>query len=45
MISPSRGKVRSKLLEAANICCISQEFRLVAIHAMAKMSPISPTRL
>lgn len=32
-------------LEVAKICCISQEFRFVAIQAMAKISPISPTRL
>jgi len=44
-ISPRRGKVRSKSLAAANICCISQELRFVAIHAMAKISPMSPTRL
>lgn len=42
---PIRGYVRSKLLAAENICCISQEFRLVAIQAIAKMSPTSPTRL
>lgn len=35
----------SKSLENRKICCISQEFRLVAIHAMLKISPISPTRL
>ena len=44
-ISPNKGKVRSKFLAAANICCISQELRFVAIHAMAKISPTSPTRL
>lgn len=44
-IRPSRGNVRSMSLEAANTCCISQEFRFIAIHAMAKMSPMSPTRL
>lgn len=42
---PRRGKVRSMSLEAVKICCISQELRFVAIQAMAKMSPISPTRL
>lgn len=42
---PSRGKVRSIVLAVANICCISQELRFVAIQAMAKISPISPTRL
>lgn len=45
MISPRRGRVRSRSLELANICCISQEFRLVAIHAMARIRPMSPTRL
>lgn len=37
--------MRSKSLAVANICCISHEFRFVAIHAMAKISPMSPTRL
>ena len=45
IIRPTRGKVRSKSLAVANICCISHEFRLVAIQAMARMSPMSPTRL
>lgn len=44
-ISPRRGRVRSKSLAVINICCISQEFRFVAIHAMARIKPISPTRL
>lgn len=44
-ISPRSGRVRSKFLAVANICCISHEFRLVAIHAMARMRPMSPTRL
>lgn len=44
-ISPSRGKVRSRSLAVENICCISQELRFVAIHAMAKIRPMSPTRL
>lgn len=44
-ISPKRGKVKSKSLEATKICCISQELRFMAIHAMAKINPISPTRL
>lgn len=44
-ISPSRGTVRSRFFDVANICCISQELRFVAIHAMARISPISPTRL
>lgn len=45
IISPSRGNVRSKSLAVVNTCCISQELRLVAIHAREKISPISPTRL
>lgn len=44
-IRPRRGAVRSMSFEAANICCISHEFRLVAIHAIVKIRPISPTRL
>ena len=44
-ISPRRGRVRSISFAAVKICCISHEFRFVAIHAMAKISPISPTRL
>lgn len=45
MISPNKGNVRSRFLEAANICCISHELRFVAIQAMAKIRPTSPTRL
>lgn len=45
MISPKRGNVRSMSLEAVNTCCRSHEFRLVANHAIVKISPISPTRL
>lgn len=45
IISPRSGKVRSKFFAAANICCISHELRFIAIHAMAKIKPISPTRL
>lgn len=44
-IRPSRGSVISDSVEEANSCCISQEFRLVAIHAMARINPMSPTRL
>lgn len=44
-IRPSRGRVRSRFLDEANICCISHEFRFIAIHAIAKISPMSPTRL
>lgn len=45
IIRPRRGRVRSKFLQATNICCISHEFRLIAIHAMARIRPMSPTRL
>lgn len=44
-ISPKRGNVRSKSLEVMKTCCISQELRFMAIQAMAKIRPISPTRL
>ena len=44
-IKPRSGKVRSRSLEVTKICWISQELRLVAIHAMVKIKPISPTRL
>lgn len=44
-IKPTRGKVRSVFLAAANTCVISQELRLTAIQAMAKIRPMSPTRL
>lgn len=44
-ITARRGRVRSRFLAAVNICGMSHELRLVAIHAIAKMSPISPTRL
>lgn len=44
-ISPRSGKVRSKSFAAVNICCISHELRFIAIHAMAKIRPMSPTRL
>lgn len=42
---PIRGSVRSISLDMMNICCISQLFRFIAIHAILKMSPMSPTRL
>lgn len=45
IINPRRGKVRSKFLAVANICCISQELKFVAIQAMVKISPMSPIRL
>jgi len=44
-INPNRGNVRSIFLEVINICCVSQELRLVASHAMARIRPMSPTRL
>lgn len=44
-IRPISGKVKSVSLAAEYICCISHEFRFIAIHAMAKIRPISPTRL
>lgn len=40
-----RGAFISRDLAVINICCISQEFKLVAIHPSAKISPTSPTRL
>lgn len=40
-----RGRVRSSSFEVENICCISHELRFIAIQAMARMSPMSPTRL
>lgn len=42
-INPRRGKVG--VLVGENICCISQEFRVDASHAMLRMRPISPIRL
>lgn len=44
-MSPSRGRVRSRLLAVVNICCISHELRFMANQAMARMRPMSPTRL
>ena len=44
-IRPRRGRVRSMSLAAAIICCISQEFRFIAIQAILRISPTSPTRL
>lgn len=45
MIRPTSGYVRSKLAAVEKSCCISHEFRFVAIQAIAKISPMSPTRL
>ena len=44
-IRPMSGRVRFMSLDAANICWVSQEFRLVASQAIARIRPISPTRL
>lgn len=44
-IRPRRGRVISRFLESKKICCISHELRFVAIHAMLKIRPMSPTRL
>lgn len=44
-ISPIRGRVRSKYLDTRKICEISHEFMFIAIHAIDRISPISPTRL
>lgn len=45
MIKPIKGKVRSRSSEVKNTCCISQELRFITIHAIAKIRPMSPTRL
>lgn len=45
IIRPINGQVRSVAFVIENICCISQEFKFVAIQAIAKISPISPIRL
>lgn len=37
--------VRLVSLETEKICCSSQELRLVAIQIIAKIRPISPSRL
>lgn len=44
-MSPRSGNVRSWPFVLIKICCNSQELTLIAIHAMAKSSPTSPTRL
>lgn len=44
-ISPIRGRVRSRFLLSKKICGISNEFRFIAIQAIARISPMSPTRL
>lgn len=44
-ISPTRGSVMSKVFDKIKICCISHEFRLIAIQAMLIIRPMSPTRL
>lgn len=44
-IRPRRGGVRFMSCVVEKICWISQELRFIAIQAMAKIRPISPTRL
>lgn len=44
-MSPSRGRVVSWVLDIKNICCISHEFKFAVIQAIARISPMSPTRL
>lgn len=44
-MSPSKGRVVSWALNIENICCISHEFKFAAIQAIARISPMSPTRL
>lgn len=42
---PRRGAVISKSLAKKKICWISNEFKFVAIQAMLRINPMSPTRL
>ena len=44
-IIPIRGRVRFMSVGVTNMCWVSQELRLVASQAMARISPISPMRL
>ena len=44
-IRPRRGKVMSMFSAREKTCWRSQELRFVAIQAMARMNPMSPTRL
>lgn len=44
-ISPIRGIVMSKLFDRKKICCISQELKFIASQAIARIRPMSPTRL
>lgn len=44
-IRPISGRVISKSLDNKKICGISQELRFVAIQAIARIRPMSPTRL
>lgn len=44
-IRPNSGGVRSIWWVVEKICWISQELAFIASQAMAKISPISPTRL
>lgn len=43
--SPSSGSVMLKSFDIIKICGISQELRFIAIQAMARINPTSPTRL
>lgn len=45
MINPIRGRVKFVSLAWEKICGISQELKVEAIHAMARIRPMSPTRL
>lgn len=42
---PSSGSVMLKSFDSMKICGISQELRFIAIQAMARINPTSPTRL
>lgn len=44
-IMPIRGRVISNSLDNRKICGISHELRFIAIQAMARIRPTSPTRL
>lgn len=44
-ISPINGRVISKFLESKKIWGISHEFKFIAIQAIARINPMSPTRL
>lgn len=44
-IIPIKGRVMSKSLDRRKIWGISQELKFIAIQAMARIKPTSPTRL